>query len=410
MNLQIVTAFLELLFVFVILAALCHQRERIGVAPVTMSFGAMMFFGMLMSAAEINAPLPWGGQFNVAQVAVFLPLQAAFLMIYISLGVLKAQRLLLGIMCSFLLYIYFVMLIRIQCAVIPSGPLRDVVDILLADGTASVNLSAVCNLLSFFCLPLIYSAMPRRMENTLRIIIALVFARLIGELPEFILFYINKNLPLFQWQGMVTELGISVFMGVILSMYLVLLEKDFRNNDHGALDFVFAFFGSYGRVKELEDDLVSWENRYHLVLRHTAEGIVMTDAKGEIREMNIAAGEIFTGHRGDSLIGRNLFSLLHLSSGEYDLNKAKEEPQSFICTIDCGGEEKHIAASLSPVRLKKQLLLVLVARDISGEIKLAREKEELTEQLMHSQRMESLGVLAGGIAHDFNNCLWSASS
>ena len=66
MNLQIVTAFLELLFVFVILAALCHQRERIGVAPVTMSFGAMMFFGMLMSAAEINAPLPWGGQFNVA--------------------------------------------------------------------------------------------------------------------------------------------------------------------------------------------------------------------------------------------------------------------------------------------------------------------------------------------------------
>ena len=74
MDLQIATALLELLFIFVILAALCHQRERIGVAPLTMAFGAMMFFGTLMSAAEVYAPLPWGGDFNVSQLAVFLPL------------------------------------------------------------------------------------------------------------------------------------------------------------------------------------------------------------------------------------------------------------------------------------------------------------------------------------------------
>ena len=73
MDLQIVTAFLEILFVFVILAALCHQRERIGSAPVTMAFGAFMFFGMIMSAAELTSALPWGGSFRVAQVAVYLP-------------------------------------------------------------------------------------------------------------------------------------------------------------------------------------------------------------------------------------------------------------------------------------------------------------------------------------------------
>jgi hypothetical protein len=180
MDLQIASVFLELLFVFVILAALCHQRERIGVAPVTMAYGTMMLFGVLMNAAEIYAPLPWGGQFNVAQTAIFLPLLAAFLMIYISLGVLKAQRLLLGIVVCFLLCIYFVMLIRMQCRYMPPGALRDVVKLLLSDGTASVNLSAVSNLISLFTLPMLYSGCPRRLGRTLRIIISMLAALLLG--------------------------------------------------------------------------------------------------------------------------------------------------------------------------------------------------------------------------------------
>ena len=33
------------------------------------------------------------------------------------------------------------------------------------------------------------------------------------------------------------------------------------------------------------------------------------------------------------------------------------------------------------------------------------EKKRIQEQLMHSQKMESVGSLAGGIAHNFNNIL-----
>jgi signal transduction histidine kinase/CheY-like chemotaxis protein len=44
-------------------------------------------------------------------------------------------------------------------------------------------------------------------------------------------------------------------------------------------------------------------------------------------------------------------------------------------------------------------------RDITERRRLETERVELQRQLLHTQKLESLGVLAGGIAHDFNNLL-----
>lgn len=49
--------------------------------------------------------------------------------------------------------------------------------------------------------------------------------------------------------------------------------------------------------------------------------------------------------------------------------------------------------------------LVGISEDITDRKRAEQERLQIEQQLLHAQKLESLGVLAGGIAHDFNNIL-----
>lgn len=65
----------------------------------------------------------------------------------------------------------------------------------------------------------------------------------------------------------------------------------------------------------------------------------------------------------------------------------------------------HLLVSMTRDERGQPSLIISMAENINDRKRAEEEREKLQAQLLHAQKLESLGVLAGGIAHDFNNFL-----
>ncbi len=140
-------------------------------------------------------------------------------------------------------------------------------------------------------------------------------------------------------------------------------------------------------------------------VEQAADMVVVTDRKGIIEYVN-PAFEALTGYSRDEACGK---TPAILKSGE----QGPQVYQKLWKTILDGnvyrgilvnrcknGDRLYVELSISPVRDAAGEITHFIAngRDLS-------ERLRLEKQLLHSQKMDSIGRLAAGVAHDFNNLL-----
>lgn len=165
-------------------------------------------------------------------------------------------------------------------------------------------------------------------------------------------------------------------------------------------------------LRESEDQLRrNWEFTRTL-LNAIPTPVFYMDRDGHFSGCNRSYLE-FTGFSVESFAGKTVFDLFDLALAEEfharDLELLRTgQRQSFEGTIsDMLGRKREVVFNRDVFRNEKGEITGIVGSfiDISRVRKAEQEQREMERQLLHSQKLESLGVLAGGVAHDFNNIL-----
>jgi len=187
------------------------------------------------------------------------------------------------------------------------------------------------------------------------------------------------------------------------SRYLELSIGPIKNRENRPIGFR-GIARDITEKRKTEVSLIETRNFLQNILNSSIDGICTTDMKGKIIFATPSLQEML-GFDQKELIGKRVYDLY--KNGKQDAKHImgilthhgglKNHEMQFVAK---DGRELHIMLSASMLKEKagNPIGTLGIFKDIT-------EKKQMEEQILQSQKHESIGVLAGGIAHDFNNLL-----
>jgi len=167
--------------------------------------------------------------------------------------------------------------------------------------------------------------------------------------------------------------------------------------------------------KLLEEALKESEATFRAHVENSFDVIFTLDAAGNFVFVS-PAWERHFGYPASEVMGKSFAPTVHpddiqpcveyltriLGSG-----KSGTSPVYRVKCAD-GSLRSFVANGMPYTDTKGNILFIGVGHDVSEQLQAEQDHLDFERQLLHSQKLKSLGVLAGGIAHDFNNLLQAA--
>ena len=150
------------------------------------------------------------------------------------------------------------------------------------------------------------------------------------------------------------------------------------------------------------------EARYRDILHAATDGFWLADIDNRLMEVNESYCRM-SGYSEQELLSMTIADLEANMTSD-DVIKQTEQ---IVAQGDARFTSRHrrkdgtifdVEVSVKYLQIDDGKMVVFI-RDITERRQAEEERELLEQQLQHTQKLESLGVLSGGIAHDFNNIL-----